>query len=367
MVFCKKLFLIVGFWLYFGSIAYADGISFDFKDWQIVCDNTHTCRAAGYSVEEAKNRVTVLLVRKAGIGQDVCVLVKFADIDDKTVEVTDKITLKIGDKSYGELGSKSIKDINDDNATNSLTKGQIQALLLALKGTSKIAFFDKNQEWVLSGDGAVAVLLKMDDVQGRVGTSSALIKKGDQPDSKVLPALPIPVVFQKPLTKGDVKLWQSKVNWNVLKQKLPSGREFGPDKEKGDYNSCDLLIEGDNGNNKFNPKVVAILPDKHLLISGLCGRGAYNEVYGYWIVNQQEPYQPKLITTMADGAINDILEGNEISSSSKDRGIGDCWSRKSWIWNGKDFVKIYDGNSGMCRNIEAGGAWNLSTYVATIK
>ncbi|CAI3938252.1 Invasion protein IalB [Commensalibacter papalotli (ex Botero et al. 2024)] len=353
--------------MYLGSTAYADGISFEHKDWQIVCDNTLTCRAAGYSVEDAKNRVTVLLVRKAGIGQDVSALVKFADIDDQTVKTTNKVTLKIADKSYGKLGSESIQDINDKQTTNSLTKEQTQILILALKGTSKIAFVDKNEEWVLPGDGAVAVLLKMDEVQGRVGTSSALIKKGNQPESKVLPALPKPVIFQKPLIKGDPKSWQSKVNWYVLKQKLSNGKDLGPDKERGDYNSCDLLIKGDSEYNKFDPKVVAILPNNQLLISGLCARGAYNEVYGYWIINQQEPYQPKLITTMADGAIDDIIEGDEISSSSKDRGIGDCWSHKSWIWNGKNFVKAYDGNSGICRNIEAGGAWNLPTYVTTVK
>ena len=28
------------------------GVSFSHKDWEVVCDNTLTCRAAGYSAEE---------------------------------------------------------------------------------------------------------------------------------------------------------------------------------------------------------------------------------------------------------------------------------------------------------------------------
>ena len=29
-----------------------EGVSFSHKDWELACDNTLTCRAAGYSAEE---------------------------------------------------------------------------------------------------------------------------------------------------------------------------------------------------------------------------------------------------------------------------------------------------------------------------
>ncbi|MFD2453581.1 DUF1176 domain-containing protein [Ideonella paludis] len=37
-------------------------------DWQLVCDNTRTCRAAGYTTESATLRSTVLIERTAGPG-----------------------------------------------------------------------------------------------------------------------------------------------------------------------------------------------------------------------------------------------------------------------------------------------------------
>ncbi|STW09638.1 Protein of uncharacterised function (DUF1176) [Klebsiella grimontii] len=43
---------------------------------------------------------------------------------------------------------------------------------------------------MLSGEGAYAVLLKMDDVQGRIGTPGALTKKGDRPENSVRAAIP---------------------------------------------------------------------------------------------------------------------------------------------------------------------------------
>ncbi|MDI2090639.1 DUF1176 domain-containing protein [Commensalibacter oyaizuii] len=351
--------MTLGFGLVMPWATYGNGVTFEHNDWQVACDNTRTCRAAGYSPEDAKNRVTVLLTRKAGVGQGVTARVQFADIQDDTdkmVSIPDDIILQIDNKSYGNIGSAQGKDINDDSLSIPLTASQTQALLQALKGTSTIAFVGRGQQWILPNNGATAVLLKMDDVQGRVGTPSALIKKGNKSDDNVLPALPMPVVYQKSLLKDDPKPWQSKLNWGLLKKDLKKTKMVGLD-------SCDILEQGDDNNEQFSPEVIAVLNHKRLLISGICARGAYNVAYGYWIINQQYPYQPRLITTVANSGI----EGNEIVSSMKNRGIGDCWSRTVWVWNGDDFIKTYDGDSGMCRMITAGGAWDLPTYIAKVK
>lgn len=363
-----KFLGMIGSGISVGSVVYAENVvypNFEYKDWQIVCDNTRTCRAAGYSHEEAKNRVTVLLTRKAGIGQDVVAKVKFSDIsDDDRYIVPDKVTLKIEGQSYGEIGSLSEnkKDSINEYSSYTLSKIQTKALLQALKITSKIVFVSDNKEWFLPGDGATAILLKMDDVQGRVGTPSALVKKGTKPESNVLPAIPMPIVYSKLIPKDSPKSWQSKIDWNMLKKKLPSGKKFGDD------NYCERLTEGDNEYQKLDLKVVAVLSRDRLLVSGLCWRAAYNEGYGYWVINQQQPYQPKLITTIADGAVErDFINHNELSSSMKGRGLGDCWSREIWVWDGKEFMKTYDGSSGLCRMIMLGGAWDLPNYIAEVK
>ncbi|MFM5113577.1 DUF1176 domain-containing protein [Aeromonas hydrophila] len=41
-----------------------EGLSFQHKDWELACDNTRTCRAAGYSAESGG--LSVLLTREAG-------------------------------------------------------------------------------------------------------------------------------------------------------------------------------------------------------------------------------------------------------------------------------------------------------------
>lgn len=43
-----------------------EGESFQHKDWYLACDNTGTCRAAGYSDIGSLNPVAVMFTREAG-------------------------------------------------------------------------------------------------------------------------------------------------------------------------------------------------------------------------------------------------------------------------------------------------------------
>ncbi|ENY3834599.1 DUF1176 domain-containing protein [Vibrio vulnificus] len=43
-----------------------EGEGFQHKDWYLACDNTGTCRAAGYSDTDSLNPVAVMFTREAG-------------------------------------------------------------------------------------------------------------------------------------------------------------------------------------------------------------------------------------------------------------------------------------------------------------
>jgi Protein of unknown function (DUF1176) len=49
----------------FAGVSYSQ-LDFKHKEWVLVCDNTRTCRAAGYSVDNADNPASILITRKAG-------------------------------------------------------------------------------------------------------------------------------------------------------------------------------------------------------------------------------------------------------------------------------------------------------------
>ena len=70
-------------------------VNFEHGDWQLICDNTHTCRAAGYQVDDGP--VSVLLTREAGTNAAVRGELAWQAADDQSpppAELT--FTLKVG-------------------------------------------------------------------------------------------------------------------------------------------------------------------------------------------------------------------------------------------------------------------------------
>ncbi|QRF91370.1 hypothetical protein CLH39_14595 [Alcaligenes faecalis] len=65
-----------------GAAANAASVTFSHKDWDLRCDNTLTCRAAGYAADGEELGSTVLLTRKAGSGEPVANRVMLAHYDD---------------------------------------------------------------------------------------------------------------------------------------------------------------------------------------------------------------------------------------------------------------------------------------------
>lgn len=172
MVFSKKTYLI-GLSLLITGIANADSLSNDrFKkdDWLLVCDNHKTCRAAGYSIEdfEEKNRVSVLLTRT---NDNQPIIGKMIYNTPETL--TQPFTLMIDGKSYGQVALSAYDVL--------LSSAQVNAIIATANQQAKIEFISGNQVFLLSDDGLAAVLLKMDDIQQRVNTPTALIAKGEQP------------------------------------------------------------------------------------------------------------------------------------------------------------------------------------------
>jgi len=323
------------------ALAEKSGVSFSHKDWEVVCDNTLTCRAAGYSSGEGTGG-SVLLTRQAGAGTAVSGELMLAEVTDSDV-YPDKLTLWINDQPAGE--------VKPGKESWPLSDKQVRDIINAVKGSGKIEFKGGPDPFVLSGDGAYAVLLKMDDVQGRIGTPGALTKKGDKPESSVRAAVPAPVIHQvKPEKAQERALTAPELA--VLKPKLLVTLK------EDDW--CDR-IQPEEGE---EAETISLTPldNAHSLISALCWRAAYNGGYGYWVVDSKLEGNPALITVSG----SEYGEG-EIFMSQKGRGLGDCWGMANWVWDGTTFRKSREATTGMCRYLRLGGTWDLPTWVADVK
>lgn len=324
------------------ALAQIYGVEFAYKDWEVVCDNTLTCRAAGYSTEEEASG-SVLLTRKAGPNTPVTGLMRLGE----SGQTPAKITMWIDGQSLGEL-----KPLEDERWQ--LSDVQTQKLIAAVKGNGRVEFTGGEKPFVLSGRGTFAVFLKMDDLQGRLDSPGALIKKGSRPESGVFPSLAPPVIQrvkvldapERLLTEPEVKALRPKMIAALRKQdeceQLTSPSEWSQ--------------EGDND------ITLTAVDDQHALLSALCWRAAYNEGYGYWVIDRELKGKPELIT-FSGQAYSDGL----IVLGHKGRGMADCMFTAEWVWDGKTFIQSREAMTGMCRAIRPGGTWDLPTYVADVK
>lgn len=328
--------------------ARAADTAFQHEDWELVCDNTRTCRVAGYQRDDADLPVSVLLTRRAGAGTAVAAQVKLGDgWEDSELDALPaqfRVALWIDGTSHGE------RVIDKQALEADLTAAQVAALLKALTRDSRIEFRAGKVVWELSDRGAAAVLLKMDEFQGRIGTVGAVYRKGKQSEAKVLPPLPAPSVKAVPLAParpGDARFVAQ--HGDALRKALRSVT---------DEDSCSDL----HGTGEDEQPLEAIrLTRTKRLVSTRCWLAAYNAGSGYWIVNDTAPYRPELVTADA----TDFDDGT-LGSAQKARGIGDCWSSEQWTWNGTGFVRTAAASTGMCKGF-AGGAWELPTLVTDIR
>ena len=96
----------------------------NYQDWDLVCDNTGTCRMAGYQ-DESSDPVSILFTRAAGENAAVegkLTIVPFGEAD-RDVQVGQDIEIWLNGKSLG-----TVKHISDD-APDKLTEEQTRHYL----------------------------------------------------------------------------------------------------------------------------------------------------------------------------------------------------------------------------------------------
>ena len=316
--------------------------TFSHKDWELACDNTRTCRAAGYHEEDDGPNATILLTRAAGANQPVKVELQLAD--DERHPAPDQLAMSIDGRALGNVRT------DPKSSILTLTDVQVRALLPALLKDGRVAWTGKGTTWTVSTAGANAVLLKMDEFQGRLDTPGALVRKGSKSESNVLPPLPAPEIQARPISqdKNPVKLTTAQIR--AIKTALRKTVKEG---------DCELL---DSTSETAGELEVRRLTKDKLLASHTCWIAAYNAGDGYWVVDAKPPYSAVLVTTSA----TDYDDG-VITSFQKGRGVADCVATAAWTWDGRTFAQTSDTTTGMCRQITPGGAWDLPTLVTNVR
>jgi hypothetical protein len=313
-----------------------------FKDWLVGCDNTLACRAVGLPADGAEGAYLVL---DRPAGSDGKPVLRFETPDQEFgsdgayYSVDGGKAQRLGKDAFAELPSVD-KDIP---AKTGLTDGtQLAQFLDAVKNGRALRFGAKADFAAdapsVSLDGLAATLLFIDDAQGRIGTETALSRKGTKPASAV-PAAPVPprIVGIAPPKTGKAP------------SAAPKGLWARHVRETRDGDCVDI-----GANKNLGPDGIEItrLAGGLLLYALPCWQAAYQGGTMYYLGAANDAIPKRLVFDMVDEKTGKIvanlssvtnssgLEGDapaRLAGFAKGRGIGDCGVQMDWTWTGKSF------------------------------
>ena len=320
------------------------GIGENYQDWDLVCDNTGTCRMAGYQ-DESSDPVSILFTRAAG--ENAAVEGKFTILPfgeaDRDVQVGQDIEIWLNGKSLG-----TVKHISDD-APDKLTEEQTKALLSGLKKESEIRLTYGKTTLKVSDKGAAAAMLKMDEFQQRLNTPSALIRQGQEKHAVLAPQAAPKV---EAVSVNNHKTIELKRGEKQFKHVLALLRKAYDGCVDEDLESQDITLYP--------------LTQNKILAEALCASGAYQSTNYYAVLDDKLSKVEQVLADQYNEAGYDEKQDYAfVRGTYKARGIGDCWSGDDAVWNGKIFIRTSEWTTGSCKGF-TGGAWQLPTFVSDI-
>jgi antitoxin (DNA-binding transcriptional repressor) of toxin-antitoxin stability system len=308
-----------------------------FKDWVIGCDNTRSCTALGLQPDDSGTGAFIQ-VERAGGGLSAAVI-RLA-MGNEALTPGEPMTITInGGPVAGLTATRPVEDQGQEEgyAIVTLPKAEITSFIDALRRGRRLELTGASGEGaVVSLDGAMAALLFMDDVQGRIGTVTALVRGGTTPASAIPAPPPPPQVHPLRVPEG---AYADPDHARVVRQRLAREQPDACEPQYADIGDADDVLP---------------LGDDKELVSLLCWRGPYNESFTYFLVeggNAEDarpvhfpsplPHEPQ--DTLDDSSLTNggfDPQSGHISFFAKGRGIGDCGAIGDYAWTGERFALV---------------------------
>ena len=295
-----------------------------FREWKAVCDNINNCAAYG----PAEGNTGYVMV-KIDAGPEETPRVHAGSY--ALPSLGGRMDLTIDGRSF------TAEDIQLGSETPVMTFQQpSDDLIRAIGNARSMSLSSGNEATAVAVSGAAAAFLWIDERQGRLGTTTALIRKGDRPASTV-PAAPS---APKRVVAAPARLMHRP-------QTMPAS-VFGHEK----LTECNARNrEPVSANSGWG---VYSLGTDTLLWAVPCGMGAYNTMELY-LTSTNEGSNVQAISFHSSKGSRDILVNSEfdsathtISAFNKSRGPGDCGQNASWAWNGNIFALVEENTMEDC-------------------
>lgn len=299
-----------------------------YGDWAVACDNLRSCEATSLTPGDdlSDDPPQVSIAREGG------------PTGALTVEITPnaeyrgsyRIDIDGKPVSSGTLAGASI--VLRDAAAAQLVEAMLKGQAMVTRASDGKALSQASLK------GISASLRYFDAGQGRAGTVTALVAKGPRAAASVPAAPPAPQIrFVRPASKPD-----------AITATLRAAM--------GKQADCDSVYEGGEGEKPRvethalgGGKTLALLP---------CGSGAYNFSTVPYVIERGKAVVARFDHvpgwTESEGIATLVNAGwdparAELSSYTKARGLGDCGSSETYVWDGAMFRLVEMRAMGECR------------------
>lgn len=297
------------------------------KNWIGACDNTRHCTAIGLSAD-ANESLAQLHFERAGA----------ADARIESIRLRFDRPLEAGkaqlavDTLILELGPAYLtqSEVTEGPEIHVTDPAEIDELLAAMRNAAELQLIVGGARVdAISLAGSSAVMLWIDEQQQRLGSDSALIRRGPAKANVVAPAAPRVTARISGAAALDAA--------SVL-------AVSGPLRATLDADSCEET-DPDIGSRDAAWRIDA----EHTLVQLQCFGGAYNFGSRWFLQRGSNPPQALSLPLPAlDGSGRmepavDLINADfdpatgELVQFSKGRGIADCGNEARWRWDGKRF------------------------------
>lgn len=310
-----------------------------FKSWAVGCDNVLRCEAVSLLPEESAQGteataeatpVELQFVREGGPGGSV-------EIHARSVEsLPDRMRLVADGREIARLdaGSRPEPGLDGPRALEA-------ARTMASAVTIELLDRKKRRLAVISTDGLADSLRFMDARQGRSGSVTALVARGDQPASVVPPVPALPRIRQVPSPDADSvqALAPSEVQAARSLAQCDASLAATEVKELYPLDATTSLVLLPCEAGAYNLSVVPLLA-KGSAGSRTMSIARFDHPPGF----TGEPGKPPLVVNPLWDARRGVL-----SSLAKGRGAGDCGASESYVWDGVLFRLVESRAMHVCR------------------
>jgi hypothetical protein len=322
-----------------GASAEVQAAPLTYRDWSVTCNNIKTCmaysvssqsegglisRPRGLSEDVAQGWMTI--TRAAGPNAIPSILISKPDMSSDTLPPGTVLRLVTAD-GRTVAGGQFAVEMNSSDGIEIPASQNASFLRAARLATHAILVQGRNARpiFYFSLSGMVASGRAIDAHQGRTGTLDALIDVGRRPSNSV-PSAPVrPVLYATAFARRPAVRPPASV---MERRRL----------------QCDDAERLDAG----GTNITAYSLDRgRILWSVPCGAGAYNTWNQFYIQPARGPLvmagftgKPEGDSDEAIGLINASIDPAKgmITAFSKARGLGDCGSAETYIWNGETFA-----------------------------